>query len=93
MDLLRGRKEGKKGELNRNRTRAHSRTKDAATAGGGSKVVDLRVSLRRKDIDKGVRVTVKGDGRGGFEEFSVEGGEDSDDVVGACGPRKGREER
>lgn len=67
--------------------------RDAARAEEGSEIVGLRISLRRKDIDKGVRVTVKGDGRGGFEEFSVEGGEDSDDVVGACGPRKGREER
>ena len=64
--------------------------RDAARAEEGSEIVGLRISLRRKDIDKGVRVTVKGDGRGGFEEFSVEGGEDSDDVVGACGERKGR---
>lgn len=44
----------------------------------------LRVSLRGKDVNEGVRVTVEGDGRGGFEEFAVEGGQNPDDIVGAC---------
>lgn len=39
-----------------------------------------RVSLWREDINQGVRVSVERDGGRGLEEFSIQGGKDSDDI-------------
>jgi len=47
----------------------------------GTKHGDGRVRLWRQDIHEGIRVAVKCDRRGGFEELAVEGGEDANNVV------------
>lgn len=47
----------------------------------GTKHRDRRVRFWRQDIHESIRVAVKCDRRGGFEELAVEGGEDADNVV------------
>ena len=43
---------------------------------------DTTIGFRREDVDQGIGVPVEGDGGGGFKEFTIDGGEDSDDIVG-----------
>lgn len=41
------------------------------------------IGLGRENVDEGIGVSVEGDRGGSLELFAVEGGEDSDDIVGA----------